>query len=181
MADTIKQYASGFRTLPTGYDPKYSTIQPKIELVKDGDPQVDELRKTLQMVRVGNLSSKDKLAFIDCAKRLFGDVDRFMEYNLQYNKLVHGEVLDFLVDTLEFINGDNRSLSIETWGNYLDQKAKTPAKVPDDRRINVSYAGNNYIEKWLRRPNGFSDLASTVIIMFGLKLTDPKNIQNGII
>ena len=181
MSITLNQYPSGLRTVAGRYDPAIDYRMYRITNVKDGDPVLVELIKRLSLSRLHNLDSMDKLAFIDCAKRLFGDFDSFVKYNIENNNLIHGHDLDFLMDTVEFVNGGVRSLSIETWMNLLNQEPKKPADVPVDPYITLNYTGTNYIGKWLRQPNGMADLISTLIIMFRLKISDPKNTKNGLI
>lgn len=181
MSIVLNQYPSGLRTLSGDYNPAVDLRMYRVTNVKDGDPAVVALTKQLQLTRLSNLSSTDKLAFIDCAKRLFGDFDAFVKYNIENNNLVHGHDLEFLLDTVEFVNGGVRSLSIDTWMSLLDQKPKKPNPSPAVPYVTLNYTGTNYIGKWLRQPNGMADLISTLIIMFGLKLTDPKNVKNGLI
>lgn len=181
MSITIKQYPSGMRSLEGGYDPSVDFRMYRTELVKEGDPILNDLVKRLSLDRLANLSSTDKLAFIDCAKRLFGNFDDFVRYNIENNAVVHGKDLDFLIDTVEFVNGGVRCMSIHTWMAILDQKPKKAGVVPDNKFVELNYTGANYIGKWLRQPDGMSDLITTLIIMFGLKLTDPKNTKNGLI
>ena len=153
----------------------------RVESMKDGDPQLQNLITNFAVSRVALLPSVVKLEFIDCAKRLFGNFDKFVEYNIENNNLIHGIDLDFLIDTVEFVNGGIRSLPIETWGNYIEHTPKKPDDLAQHKNLTLNYTGTNYIGKWLRQPNGMADLISTLIIMFGLKLTDPKNVKNGLI
>lgn len=178
MSITLKQFASGYRSYAGATYPANSV---RIENQKHGDEQLAALIKLMPILRLDNMSSLHKLEFIDCAKRLFGNFDDFLLYNLEKNNLIHGKELDFLVDTAEFINGGIRSLSIQTWGNYLDQKPKKPGYDQRLVNLNVPRVGPNYIGKWLRQPNGFADLVSTLILMFGIRLDDPRQYKNGLI
>ena len=47
--------------------------------------------------------------------------------------------------------------------------------------IETSKDSANYIAKWLRQPNGFQDLVATITIMFGIRLTDPAKMKNGLL
>lgn len=176
----LKQYPSGLRTLPTGVKLSGS-FNLNVENMREGDAELVELLKVVQVSRLEHISSAHKLQLIDIAKRLFGDFDAFVNYNCVENPLVHGKDLDFLIDTVEFVNGGIRSLDITTWFNYLDQLPKKPAAIPDNRRISLNRTGSNYIAKWLRQPNGFQDLVATITIMFGIRLTDPAKMKNGLL
>lgn len=177
----LKQYASGLRTFPSGIRNARALPHMRVENVRTGDPELVQLVEAIGIHRLENISSAHKLQFIDIAKRLFGDFDAFVNYNSVENPLIHGKDLDFLIDTVEFVNGGVRTLDINTWFNYLDQTPKKPAPIPDTRVISVSRTGSNYIAKWLRQPNGFQDLVSTLTIMFGIRLSDPTKFKNGLI
>jgi len=181
MSITLKQYPSGLRTLEGKYNPAVDFRTYRVESIKDGDPLLNQLVHRVQLDRLANLSSLDKLAFVDCAKRLFGNFDEFVKYNIQNNQLCNGKDLDFLIDTVQFVNGGVRSMNINTWMSYLDQKPKKPESLPTHQNLTLNFTGANYIGKWLRQPDGMADLIATLILMFGLKLTDPKNIKNGLI
>lgn len=181
MSIALKQYSSGYRSISGQVSPGVDLSMFRIENCRAGDPELVELLKTVQLFRLDNVSSDHKLQIIDCAKRLFGDFDKFVQYNVLSNNLVHGKVLDFLVDTVEFIDGGVRELSIETWSNYLDQAPKRPAHIPDRRNVTLNLTGPNYIAKWIRQPNGFADLVSTLILMFGIPLKDITKHKNGLI
>lgn len=176
----LKQYPSGLRTLPVGVRLS-GTFNLQVENIREGDRELVELLKRVQITRLSNVSSDDKLQLIDIARRLIGDFDVFVDYNMVNNPLIHGKDLDFLIDTVEFVNGGIRSLDINTWFNYLDQHPKKPAGIPDDRSISLNRTGSNYIAKWLRQPNGFQDLVATITIMFGIRLADPTKMKNGLI
>ena len=176
----LKQYPSGLRTIPMGAH-LIGTANLQVENVREGDPELVELLKLVQIERLEHISSDNKLALIDVARRLFGDFDAFVDYNCVTNPLIHGKDLDFLIDTVDFVNGGIRSLDISTWFNYLDQLPKKPAAIPDNRRISLNRTGSNYIAKWLRQPNGFQDLVATITIMFGIRLTDPAKMKNGLL
>ena len=181
MSIALKQYASGYRSISGQINPGVDLTMFRIENVKSGDPELVELLNTVQIQRLTNVSSDHKLQIIDCAKRLFNDFDLFVKYNVLSNNLVHGKVLDFLVDTVDFVNGGIRELPITTWANYLDQDKKRPAVVPDRRNLTLNITGPNYIAKWIRQPNGFEDLVSTLILMFGIRLNDTSKSKNGLI
>lgn len=48
--------------------------------VREGDPELVELLKRVQIERLEHISSDNKLALIDAARRLFGDFDAFVDY-----------------------------------------------------------------------------------------------------
>lgn len=180
MSLLLKQYSSGFRSIH-GVTDEVSIAGAKVENIKDGDPELVELMKVIQFNRLANMSSQDKLNFINVAKRLFNDFDRFIQYNIVGNNLVHGKSLDFIIDTVEFINGGVRVLDINTWLNYLDFETKKPSKALDPRVVELNSTGSNYIGKWIRQPNGFEDLVSTLSILFGIRLKDTSKPMNGLI
>ena len=181
MSITLNQYPSGFRTIEGTFNPELDLRSHRVVLNKEGDPEVRELTNRLQLTHLDNLASIDKLAFIDAAVRLFGNFDSFVKYNVENNNLVHGHDLAFLIDTVEFINGGVRDMSIHTWTSILDQAPKKPNPSVRKGEYHLPFTGTNYIAKWLRQPNGLADLISTVILMFGLKISDPQNSKNGLI
>lgn len=181
MSIALKQYSSGYRSISGHVTSSVDLTMFRIENVRSGDPELVQLLHTVQLNRLSNVSSDHKLQLIDCAKRLFGNFDTFVQYNVLSNNLVHGKVLDFLIDTVEFIDGGIRELSVETWTNYLDQVPKKPSQVPDRRNVTLNLTGPNYIAKWIRQPNGFADLVSTLILMFGIRLPGASKSKNGLI
>lgn len=181
MSIALKQYSSGFRSISGHIRPGVDLTMFRIENVRTGDPELVELIKTVQLHRLSHVSSDHKLQLIDCAKRLFNDFDTFVKYNVLSNNLVNGKILDFLVDTVEFVNGGVRELPITTWANYLDTATKHAALIPDRRNLTLNITGPNYIAKWIRQPNGFEDLVSTLILMFGIRLHDTSKSKNGLI
>lgn len=180
MSLMLKQYSSGFRSIQGNLD-RSNLAGIKVDLVRGGDPELVEILKRAQINRSANLSSDDKLKIIDIAKRLFGNFDQFIQYNIVDNNLVHGKSLDFIVDTVEFINGSLRSLDINIWTNYLDFTTKKPSSKIDRRLVELNSTGTNYIGKWLRQPNGFEDLLATLTILFGVRLVDNTKPMNGLI
>lgn len=181
MYITLKTYPSGYAVpVRAAEDGNYLTTVDNT-FHKEGDKELNELMKRIATVRLTNISSSDKLKLVDCAKRLFGDMDAFITHNLTKNPRVQGMNLDFIIDTVDFINGGVRSLSIMTWTNCLDQTPKKNTLGLDDRSFSFSKVGSNYIAKWLRQPNGFSDLAATLILIFGLREVDPSNTVNSLI
>lgn len=180
MSLMLKQYSSGFRSIQGKLD-QHNLAGINVELVRTGDPELVELLKIAQISRLSSMSSDDKLKFIDIAKRLFGDFDQFVQYNIVNNNLIHGKTLDFIIDTVEHINGGVRSLDINLWMNYLDFETKKPNENLDRRLVELNSTGTNYIGKWLRQPNGFQDLVATLTILFGVRLKDTSKPMNGLI
>lgn len=181
MSLMLKQYASGFRTIHGQAGPTQNLHGLRIENVREGDPELAELMKTIQIQRLDNVSSQHKLQIIDIAKRLFNDFDRFVSYNIVQNNLIHGKYLDFIVDTVDFVNGGIRSMDTAFWLSYLDFETKKPALGEKPRVVELNSTGANYIGKWLRQPNGFEDLVATLIILFGIRLVDKTKPMNGLI
>ncbi len=70
----LKQYPSGLRTLPLGVR-LIGTTNLQVENVREGDPELVELLKRVQIERLEHISGDDKLQLIDIARRLFGDFD----------------------------------------------------------------------------------------------------------
>ena len=137
MSIALKQYSSGYRSISGQVSPGVDLSMFRIENCRAGDPELVELLKTVQLFRLDNVSSDHKLQIIDCAKRLFGDFDKFVQYNVLSNNLV--------------------------------------------RNVTLNLTGPNYIAKWIRQPNGFADLVSTLILMFGIPLKDITKHKNGLI
>ena len=180
MSLMLKQYSSGFRSIH-GLQDQSDLIGVKIENARSGDAELVDLLKLIQINRLSNISSQHKLQFIDIAKRLFNEFDRFIDYNIANNNLVHGKYLDFIIDTVEFINGGIRSMDIHFWLNYLDFETKKASPTDKPRVVELNLTGANYIGKWLRQPNGFEDLVATLTILFGVRLKDTTKPTNGLI
>lgn len=103
---------------------------------------------------------------------------------------------EFIIDTLKFIQGHGRRMSIETWGliidkdNLFDKKMAKKFKLDeffnasagaydvlegsDVPLYNLPYKMADLLKIWLTRPMGFNDFVMTVSLIFG-KRNSRKN------
>lgn len=130
------------------------------------DPEIFDIGKRLMFDGVKHAPSRVKLDFIEAVMQSLGP----NEFYLLIDQAPNDVIVDFIIDTMEFIDGAPRQMSIETWFTLLDRK-------PVQRRKNVKKVprmSKNYIGKWLRRPNGFQDLVFTFMVLFGTNLPDHR-------
>lgn len=110
------------------------------------------------------------LPMIEELKSTFGDFRQWLWVNVSANNLVNDLCLDFLKDTLQFIETGSRSMSIDTWYNLIERNP-TPTELSQDRIDNFKkiYIPNTeeMLAKWCGNENGVVDLFKTAHILFG--------------
>ena len=181
MALLLKQYSSGIRIVQGQMRPGLDTGRVRVELEDEGDKELIEFFNRVSATRINNWQSVDKFKFCEIAKRLIGDFDSMVNYNLTSNKRISEKHVDFIIDTINFINGGVRELDMITWSCILEHNPPLKEKVAMVDFTKVPSVDSNYIAKWISQPDGLSDLVATVVLWFGIKLQDPKKTKNGIL
>lgn len=96
----------------------------------------------------------------------------FFNVNLYKNKYVHGNVLEYLCDTLDFIGTGKRKFHSSIWANTLSDiqlvetmNKERPVKLSYEKIINENKV-NDLLNKWVSYPNGTEDLLFFLYLMF---------------
>lgn len=111
------------------------------------------------------------------AFRLFGaNFEEWVLYQINKNTLVYDHALEFLLDTLNFINGSERKVSTFVWRELLLTEPEQKSYVEiNNRRINklrdlfpkIPLTTAQVIKNWCSQENGFEDLIISLFIFFG--------------
>jgi hypothetical protein len=114
------------------------------------------------------------------ALKAFG-TDNFLDWVYAHLKAPStGELqIDFLRDTLKFIQTGQRTLNVFTWLSMLSKMEVVANKTADDGSMNYFFVNENgharnisvidVIQRWCSQPGGFADLGTTLHILFGEK------------
>lgn len=138
--------------------------------VSRGDGDVVLLFEDLTNSRVNTLTWGFRKRVIDCALRLFGNFDRWLE-DQQRNPDVSGYNVLFLDDTLTYISTGTRQMQPMNWLSLLsegDGKTSKPSirfELTEDVSRNKKTV--DIIQKWCSHPRGVEDLAQTLFVLFG--------------
>jgi hypothetical protein len=108
---------------------------------------------------------------LDCALRLFGDFSQWVEMQRQ-NPQVAGASMAFVEETLRFIEGTPRELSLANWIELVPQgqanihlaDLQVPRITP---RLHQSPSTVKALQLWCSRPDGLEDLLESLHLLFG--------------
>ncbi len=110
---------------------------------------------------------------LDYAIAQFGDFTDWLDHQLGCS-LVQGNQREFLLDTLDYIHGRGRLVSLINWQFILD-----PLKIkPSDVRVKPLFQAKQYLtpdtasttqilQKWCQQKGGINDLICTLHVLFG--------------
>lgn len=95
------------------------------------------------------------------------------------NPYLHKQAINFVNDSNRFIEGHSRTISIVNWIELLDERPEAlPRKLstPSINDFNRDTTNNlNYLNLWLQRNNGLSDLIISLFTMYGA--ADPSSMR----
>jgi len=120
-----------------------------------------------------------------CAKKAFGS--SFSQWALTQAKsgYLYGRRLDFLIDTVCFIIGERRALSVTNWYELLEENVNPKKEAVFPRNIErlKSFPLSTTVEaisKWCSQPNGVEDMVCTLNILFGAHRETDLPHQKGV-
>lgn len=125
---------------------------------------------------VGRLVSLDSWNFESAvmlkAARLFGNFYQWLVLNVAGNDHIYDLSLDFLVDTVNYICGGERSMHIHTWIELLQERPVAVRGCASVHRLHSRIKQTpdqlkNWMSCWLSRPEGFEDMLLTMNLLFG--------------
>ena len=111
------------------------------------------------------------LLLISYLKESIGDLRQWLWVQVSSNDLVHGYSLDFLKDTINYVNTGHRELSIDTWYNVIDstptkQSLDVNARLDTFKNITI-LSTDEFLSRWLTHENGVRDMFQTAHLLFG--------------
>jgi hypothetical protein len=158
----------------TVYPRQYTTRRPGEAGVvhSTGDASVQTLYELHESRSTNTSSWAFRKMVLDCALRLFGDFATWFEDQKRNPNLV-GYNQEFLKDTLNFIHGGDRLMSVVVWTDLLGHTG-TIGKVSRPMDLNPSRVDLGrgettvqILQQWLSRPRGIDDLLQTLYLLFG--------------
>ena len=116
---------------------------------------------------------------IERCSQLFGDFDQWLKLQYATNNSLYDMNLDFITDTIRFIRGETREMSVLTWDTLLIENAQPSPGIANLARYNKlgisSGEFTNAIPNWCSREGGFSDMLCTAHVLFGItKMQDSR-------
>lgn len=111
------------------------------------------------------------LLLIDRLKKLFGDFQEWTWIQAAANRAVHGYALDFILDTIGFVQTGRREYSVSTWESLIDT-SPVLVDLEISQRIDlfkdISLPNiETLITDWLKQEGGVDDMFHTARILFG--------------
>jgi hypothetical protein len=159
-----------FTVYPRGYTSRSETGAGLVQ--SQGDASVQTLYDLLEQRGVNTSTWKYRQMVLDTALRLFGDFATWLKDQQQNPNLV-GYNQEFLKDTLDYIHGADRMMSVATWTDLLGDTG-TLGKTTNASALNPARAALGrgettiqILQAWATRPNGMEDLMQTLYLLFG--------------
>lgn len=135
------------------------------------DPTIESLWQKYLNVVGTNPPVELTLLMLEQLKKKFGEFRDWVWIQASVNRAVHGYALDFIVDTIEFVQTGQREYSIDTWYSLI---TTDPPLEHIDADPRVALFKNIHIPKtedllvnWLKHEKGVHDLFQTAHILFG--------------
>lgn len=105
------------------------------------------------------------------AAHLFGNLEEWINTQIQSNPYVYNHAVEFLVDTVRFITTGRRLVNIRTMRELLmiNPPPMAPTRVSQEyEQLGIKKGQlKNYLTQWVSHPDGFMDLYLTLNILFG--------------
>lgn len=158
----------GFVTLPAGVTAPGRDVYSR----SDGDEEITELFYEHIQRRVNTMAWHHRGHVIRAAVRLFGDFETWVGMQVT-NRYLHGYNYAFFLDTLRYLQGERREMSVNNW---LDLCTLRPDEcdeprtrtLPDSLIMNTRYSKTeNILSVWCSYEGGFEDLLYSLYTMFG--------------
>lgn len=143
-------------------------------VVSQGDESIDLLYKVFIDRNTVTVASWPFVSSVlTNALRLFGDFREWSQDQLANPNIV-GYNRQFIEDTLNFINGQARELSVENWFDLISEggaghhaHAVPDRLVQSKRLLESSDDSLQLLQNWVSKPNGLADLINTMHLLFG--------------
>lgn len=162
-------YPHGFRTLST------RDKDDRDQFVYDRD--IENIYRSYINHEI-DLSNWDfRLTVLEESFRLFGsNFEEWVLYQINNNTLVYDHSLEYLLDTLNFITGNQRKVSPFVWRELLltNPENKTSVEIANRkvRKLKDLFPKfpsltSDVLQLWCSQEDGFEDLVNALFIFFG--------------
>lgn len=135
------------------------------------DPVIESLWKSY-IGLVGTQAPLDLvMLLVEQLKKTFGDFRQWTWIQATTNRAVHGYTLDFILDTIRYVNTGKREYSLSTWNSLINaDPALTNLEVSEriDMFDQIPLPSiENLLCEWLKQEGGVDDMFHTAHILFG--------------
>lgn len=178
-----------FESFPRCYTRRLCPQEGTVNRVNDGDQEFMALFLAYANRTLDSTTwSFRKRILGEVAPRLFGDSFAQWVEDQSRNANVAGYNLDFLKDTLEYIDSGKRRINPLQWLELVTELDEV-ATVHNGQMLGGLGKGygstQNTIQRWCRHPNGFEDMMLSMYIFFGtqrspLEQEAPPHVPVGI-
>jgi len=112
---------------------------------------------------------------IAALKAHFNQQPLFFRNHLREGTPLPFRVVDFLVDTFEYLSTGRRRLAPESWMDLIDVQPDVMAPIPRHTATSIEQRYRQILDLppvallslWISQPDGLDDLITTCMIMFG--------------
>ena len=137
-----------------------------------GDDSVQTLYELHEAIATNTTSWNFRRMVLECAIRLFGDFATWLE-DQRRNPYITGYAEQFLNDTIDYIHGGTRLMSVVTWADLVSS-AGSVGKVASIASLNPTQVllgrgetTAHVVQQWCARQGGVEDLLQTLQLLFG--------------
>lgn len=154
-----------------------------------GDPEIIALYQIYLNRTVDTSGWSFRKRVLANALRLFGEFKLWTETQ-SVNPVINGYNLEFLSDTLNFIQTGQRRMGIMQWFELLNEVSEISTVDQHTRlspiTIPALQSTERTLQKWCSHPNGFDDLMLSLNVFFGAErapdfIEPPEHRRVGII
>lgn len=123
-----------------------------------------------------DMSWERRRKFVLYYNKLYGDFWSWVKQQLVANDYIYDINLDFLIDTIRFIQTGHRQVHVRNWRDLIGEFPEPRYGIANNDRIELlrefigdfeKTAPNNYIGMWCSHESGFEDMIYTTQIIFG--------------
>lgn len=144
--------------------------------VSQGDVTVRSLYDIYHARTAVSRSWNYRRSVIESAIRLFGNFDVWLR-DQRNNPWIVGHNRKFIEETVDFIHGKPRLLSVHVWQDLIEDTSDIGRSLSINALgIDLSSKGRGesttqMLQQWMSRPNGIDDLILTLNVLFGARVT----------
>lgn len=151
-------------------------VKPRRVFAQSPDTRVETLYLDWTTSPDNDMSWERRRKFILYFNKLYGDFWTWVQQQLVANDYIYDMNLDFLIDTIRFIQTGHRHIHVRNWRDMIIEFPEPRPGIANADRLELlkDFIGsfenttrNNYIGMWCSHESGFEDMIYTTQIMFG--------------
>lgn len=153
---------------PRGFSSTRSTTKPTDTIFSDGDPEINgiyaEMIKRPSAIREWTFVA----SVLRVASRLLGNDLTAWVGAQRSNLYLHAQAINFVNDTINYINGKQRTIAVVNWIELLEERPEPlPRKLSTPMIGDLGTMSSRHLTTWLSRDRGLEDLVYTLFVMYG--------------